>query len=476
MKPPAASIRVRLTLWYAAALSVLLLGFALGVYFFVQRSLTRQLERLLDEQFKAVETGLQEQEEADDLEELGQRRSVAFFEVKTGDQLVYCTPGWSRAGFDHALALARQRPVWSAAAADGQPYRLRSQNVPGNGQSYRLTVAVSAQTLHRTLRTLAAILLIGLTLAVGVALLGAYFLAGRVLAPIQAITAKAREITAERLSERLPVRNADDELGRLATVVNDLLARLDDSFQRLRRFTADASHELRTPLTAIRSVGEVALQEPREPAAYRDALGSILEETGHLSQLLDDLLTLTRADADRVALAGERISLATLAREVVDIVRVLAEDKGQVLRMTLDEAVQVDADPRALRQAALNLLDNAIKYTPTGGEIRIAVRENADGAAVLEVADNGPGISAEHHARIFERFYRVDPSRSVQHGVGLGLSIAQWAVTANGGTIELDSAPGQGTTFRMVLPPDIAPAARSQSTRRNTRGRQGRGV
>ncbi len=450
MRCPAASIRVRLTLWYAAALSVLLLGFALGVYFFVQRGLTRQLERLLDEQFKAVETELQE--EADDLEELGQRGTATFFEVKTGDQLVYCTPGWSRAGFDHALAHAREHPVWSAAAADGRPYRLRSQNVPGSGQSYRVTVAVSAQTLHRTLRTLAAILLVGLTLAVGVALLGGYFLAGRVLAPIQAITAKAREITAERLSERLPVRNADDELGRLATVVNDLLARLDDSFQRLRRFTADASHELRTPLTAIRSVGEVALQEPREPAAYRDVLGSILEETGRLSQLLDDLLTLTRADADRVALARERISLPALVRDVVEIARVLAEEKDQALQSTLDDAVTVEADPRVLRQAVLNLLDNAIKYTPAGGEVRIAVRARTDGAAVVEVADNGPGIAPEHHARIFERFYRVDPSRSVQRGAGLGLSIAQWAVEANGGRIELESAIGRGSTFRIVLP------------------------
>jgi heavy metal sensor kinase len=450
MRLPAASIRTQLTLWYAAALGLLLLGFALGVYVFVQRSLNKQLGQLLDEQFRAVETALEE--EAGDLEELAQRGAVTFFEVEEGERLLYRTAGWDRAGLDQVLATPRPKPVWSALAVDGGPYRLRWQDVQSSGKCYRVAVAVSARTLHGTLRTLAAILLLGLPFALGIALLGGYFLAGRVLAPIQAITAKAREITAERLSERLPVPNPADEIGRLATVVNDLLMRLDDSFQRLRRFTADASHELRTPLTAIRSVGEVALQEPLDPAAYRDAIGSILEETARLSQLLDSLLTLTRADADRVVLAQERISLAGLVREVVDIVRVLAEEKDQALQSTLDDAVTVEVDPRALRQALLNLLDNAIKYTPMGGEVRIAVCARADGAAIVEVADNGPGIAPAHHARIFERFYRVDPSRSVQRGVGLGLSIAQWAVEANGGRIELESAIECGSTFRIVLP------------------------
>ena len=450
MRLPAASIRVRLTLWYAAALGLLLLGFALGVYFFVQRSLTRQLDQLLDEQFKAVGTALRG--EPDDLEELAQLGAVPLFEVTVGEQLVYRTAGWGRAGLDGALGARRSRPVWSAAGTDGRPYRLRAQDVPGEGRSYHVRVAVGAHTLRRTLRTLAAILLVGLPLAVGVALLGGYVLARRVLAPIQAITAKAREITAERLSERLPVRNAGDELGRLATVVNDLLARLDDSFQRLRRFTADASHELRTPLTAIRSVGEVALQGAREPAAYRDALGSILEETARLSQLLDDLLTLTRADAGRAVLAKERTQLAALVRDAADVVRVLAEEKEQTLQVALDDTVEVEVEPRTLRQAVLNLLDNAIKYTPVGGAVRVTVRRDADGAAVAEVADNGPGIAAEHHARVFERFYRVDKSRSIQRGVGLGLAIAQWAVEANGGRIELESGAGKGSTFRIVLP------------------------
>ena len=450
MRLPAASIRTQLTLWYAAALGLLLLGFALGVYVFVQRSLNKQLGQLLDEQFRAVATALEE--EAEDLDELAQRGTVTFFEVKQGERLIYRTAGWERAGLDQVLAAPRPGSVWSARAADGRPYRLRWQNVQRNGQSYRVAVAVSARTLHGTLRTLAAILLLGLPFALSIALLGGSFLAGRVLAPIQAITAKAREITAERLSERLPVPNPDDEIGRLAAVVNDLLTRLDGSFQRLRRFTADASHELLTPLTAIRSVGEVALQEPREPEKYRDALGSILEETGRLSQLLDDLLTLTRADGGHVVPGRERITLATLVREVVDIVRVLAEDKDQVLQMTLSESIQVDANPRTLRQAVLNLLDNAIKYTPAGGEIRVAVRQGADSRAVLEVADNGPGIAPEHHSRIFERFYRVDPSRSVQRGVGLGLSIAQWAVEANGGRIEVESKSERGSTFRIVLP------------------------
>ena len=460
MRLPAASIRTQLTLWYATALGLLLLGFASGVYVFVQRNLNKQLGQLLDEQFKAVTTALEE--EAEDLEELAQRGAVTFFEVKEGEHLVYRTAGWDRAGLDQVLTAPRPKPVWSALAVDGRPYRLRWQDVQSNGKSYRVAVAVGARTLHGTLRTLAAILLLGLPFALGIALLGGYFLAGRVLAPIQAITAKAREITAERLSERLPVPNPADEIGRLATVVNDLLTRLDDSFQRLRRFTADASHELRTPLTAIRSVGEVALQEPLDLAAYRDAIGSILEETAHLSQLLDSLLTLTRADADRAVLARERTSLAALVGDAIDVVRVLAEEKGQTLQVALDETVQVDVDQHLLRQAVLNLLDNAIKYTIPGGEIRVAVQRRPDDTAIIEVTDNGPGIAPEHHARIFERFYRVDPSRSGERGVGLGLSIAQWAVGANGGTIELESEVGKGSSFRIVLPA-LASKPRSQT-------------
>lgn len=449
MRSLALSIRVRLTLWYAGALGVLLLAFALGVYFFVQRSLTRQLEQLLDDQF--TEVTLAVQDEPEDLQEFAQRGIVTYFDVRSGEQIVCRTSGWERAGLDRAVTTARSNRVWSVLTADRQPYRVRSRDIASHEQSYRVTVAVSAAAIRRAAHTLSVILLTGSVLALTLALVGGYFLAGRALAPIQVITAKAREITAERLSERLPVRNAQDEIGRLAIVVNDLLRRLDESFQRLRRFTADASHELRTPLTAIRSVGEVALQGPRDPAAYREALGSILEETARLSRLLDALLTLTRADAERGLPPRQRSPLAPLVREAAEVVRVLAEEKHQAMQLTLDDRVEVEVEPQTLRQAVLNLLDNAIKYTPAGGEIHVSVGQNGAATAVVEVTDNGPGIAPEDQTLIFERFYRVDKSRSVERGAGLGLSIAKWAVEANAGRIELESQPGRGSTFRIVL-------------------------
>jgi heavy metal sensor kinase len=450
VRSPAFSIRVRLTLWYAGALGVLLLAFAVGVYFFVQRSLTHQLEQLLDDQF--TEVTLAVREEPKDLHELAQREIVAYFDVRRGEQRVYQTSGWERAGLDNALAKPRPDRVWSVMAADGQRYRLRSRDISTHEGTYRVTVAVSAAAIRRAAHTLSAILLIGLALALTLALAGGYFLAGRALAPIQAITAKAREITAERLCERLPVRNERDEIGHLAIVVNDLLRRLDDSFQRLRRFTADASHELRTPLTAIRSVGEVALQGPRDAAAYREAIGSILEETARLSRLLDALLTLTRADAERALPPRQPSLLAPLVREAADVVRVLAEEKQQTMQLTLDDRVAAEIERHTLRQAILNLLDNAIKYTPSRGEIHLSLAQNGAATAVLEVTDNGPGIAPEDQTLVFERFYRVDKSRSIERGAGLGLAIAKWAVETNGGRIELDSQPGRGSTFRIVLP------------------------
>ena len=191
-----------------------------------------------------------------------------------------------------------------------------------------MAAAIEETSLRDTLWTLALILAMGIPFAVGLAIAGGYFLAGRVLAPVGAMADKAREITAESLTERLPVDNAEDEFGRLATVFNDTLSRLHDAFERLRRFTADASHELRTPLTAMRSVGEVALQNPLDPGAYRDVIGSMLEEVDRLTRLVESLLTLTRADSGKVLMAPQTLDLGAVAANVIDQLRVLADEKA----------------------------------------------------------------------------------------------------------------------------------------------------
>jgi heavy metal sensor kinase len=272
------------------------------------------------------------------------------------------------------------------------------------------------------------------------------------LAPVGRIAERARAITAERLAQRVPVDNPGDEFGQLALVLNDTFARLERSFEQMRRFTADASHELRTPLTAIRSVGEVGLEEPREAGAYRDVIGNMLEETDRLAQLVDSLLLLSRADAGQVTFHRQAVDLSALAREVAAHLAVLAEEKRQKVHVEAGEAIDVEVDRLAVRQALINLLDNAIKYGPDQSDIRVTVRREGSTAA-LEVIDQGAGIPAEHADRIFDRFYRADPARSRSDGgAGLGLSIARWAVEMNGGTLHLASSTPGETRFRIVLP------------------------
>jgi heavy metal sensor kinase len=265
---------------------------------------------------------------------------------------------------------------------------------------------------------------------------------------------KAREITAESLAQRLPVDNAQDEFGRLATVFNDTLSRLQDAFERLRRFTADASHELRTPLTAMRSVGEVALRNTLDAAAYRDVIGSMLEEVDRLTRLVENLLILTRADSGKIQLARETLDLGALAGDAIDQLRVLADEKQQDLMLRVPIRVHATGDAALVHHALMNLIHNAIKYTPNGGTITVDVNAMSSGQVVIEVRDTGPGIPATHRDRIFDRFYRVEASRSREEGgVGLGLSIARWAIEANGGQIELASDGASGSLFRVTLPP-----------------------
>jgi signal transduction histidine kinase len=279
---------------------------------------------------------------------------------------------------------------------------------------------------------------------------------------------RARSITAERLHDRLPVDNPNDELGRLASVFNDTLGRLESSFDQMRRFTADVSHELRTPLTAIRSVGEVGLRDRRDTTDYREIIGSMLEEADRLASLVDRLLAFSRAELGQPKLTLEEVDLRGLVEEVAADLGVLAEEKHQLLTVDAEGSLHGLSDRLILRQSLINLVDNAIKYTPAGGTIRIRLTESP-AAAQIEVIDNGPGIPEEIRSRIFERHYRADglPSADVG-GSGLGLSIAKWSVEVNGGQLSVVPAIGGGSTFRITLP--RSSVARPQESRSERRG------
>jgi heavy metal sensor kinase len=341
---------------------------------------------------------------------------------------------------------------------DGTELRVFDGRTSVAGVPVVVRAARSAEPLRRSLTRLLLILGLGVPMALAGSLALGYFLARRALAPIERMTERARAITADRLSDRLPVDNPDDELGGLASTFNDTFARLELSFEQLRRFTADASHELRTPLTAMRSVGEVGLSHPGDVAGYREVIGSMLEEVDRLTRLVETLLAFSRADAGQVRLHAEALDLADLSREVVVYLGVLAEEKGQRLAVEARGPVPARADRSVLRQALVNLVDNAIKHSPVGQPIRVVAW--ADGrSSVVDVIDRGPGIPSEHRPHVFERFYRVDEARSRESGgVGLGLALAEWAVRSAGGRIEVETEEGAGSTFRIVLPRTPAPA------------------
>jgi heavy metal sensor kinase len=427
MRRWAPSIRARLTFWHAGVLALIVCLFSAGTFVFVKARLEAALDGQILRDLDAI--GKVYREEPWDLPELDRRIGISFFQIVDGESPVYQTPGW---------------PPPAA-----HPYRVKVRVENG----LRITVAQDETALRQTLRILALILAMGVPGAVGLAIGGGYVLAGRLLAPIGAMAATARRISAESLAERLPVANPGDELGQLARVFNDTLGRLQDAFEQLRRFTADASHELRTPLTAMRSVGEVALQQSASVSEYREVVGSMLEEVDRLTRLVENLLTLTRGESGRIQIAPDVVDLSGLVASVSDSLHVLAEEKHQSLEVEAALPITALCDPAILRQGLINLLHNAIKYTPRGGTIRAVARRAASAEAVIEVKDTGPGIPAADRQRIFERFYRVDSGRSREDGgVGLGLAIARWAVEANGGRIEVESEERQGALFRIVLP------------------------
>jgi len=446
----ATSVRTRLTLWHSAALGLIVLTFSLGIYFTVRSAMLAELDRQLanatDMIGEAAAGGTGE------LYETEEHGSISLFQVVGTSGVLYKTQAWAKTPLLNVDVSTRPGNAWSERLATGELYRMHSSMARVENDTVRVIVAQDERPVGQSLRSLAATMVLGFPGALALALMGGYVLAGKALSPINRIVLKAQEITADRLSERLPVDNPADEFGKLATVFNKTFSRLQDSFDRLKRFTADASHELRTPLTAIRSIGEVALQSSNDPAC-REVIGSMLEETDRLRSLVDNLLMLARADSGMAPLKKEKIELGPLVQETVEYMGALFEEKRQGLTVALEKNIVVEADRTTLRQAIINLLDNATKYTPVGGHVSVVMRRQKTNIVTIEITDSGPGIADQHRDKIFERFYRVDPGRSSETGgAGLGLSIAKWAVQANGGRLEFQPHEGGGSMFRIQMP------------------------
>jgi heavy metal sensor kinase len=457
---PAASIRARLTGWYALVLTVMMIVYAMATFVAVRHEFLEQLDERLHDDFEAAEGRL----------------------ARTPDGRVEWTPDAHQSVHDDE---ARVYEVWSAAGeqihrsgavtpippvallpsasssryetvvASNERWRTLAAPVTIGGYTVVLRVSRSEERVREELSEVLFVLIFGLPLVVALAGIGGYLMARRALAPIDHLASEARRITADRLHERLKVPNEQDEIGRLTGVINETFARLESSFDQLRRFTADSSHELRTPLAVVRAIGEAVMARRHTPTEYQEAIGSMLEEIDRMSHLVETLLRLSHGDAGAIRLSRESLDLGELAREVAVSLSVLAEERNQKLAFELTNGVILSVDRLILREAVTNVLDNAIKYSPHGATISIRV-ERIEKQGLMAVADEGPGIPTEHRDRIFHRFFRLDEARSRERGgTGLGLAIAKWAIDLHGGQITIDDAPRGGSEFRIVLP--IAP-------------------
>ena len=459
------SVRVRLTLWYLAAMVVVLGVYAALVFAFVGRNASETLNGRLRGDFQWAAAMVDQTPDGGITwyESLIEEESPWLQVWSPEGELLYQNFEARRRQVPEARELAlRSDDSLVAVPSDVAPVRVLTRRGRVGSRPVIIQVARSEATMRQELWQLVLIFVLGLPVAVAVAGLGGYTLARRALLPVERMTERARLITAERLSDRLPVENPDDEMGRLAAVFNETLGRLESSFEQMRRFTADVSHELRTPLTAIRSVGEVGVREHRDEAAYRGIIGSMLEEADRLASLVDRLLTLSRAETGQAKLSLDVFNLPVLAEEVAGHLEVLAEEKRQSIVVEPIGTPQAYADRVVVRQAVINLVDNAIKFSPVDGRIRIRVAEDAD-AATLEVIDSGGGVDAAAQDHLFDRFYRAANVPVGSDGAGLGLSIARGAVEANGGRLTLAASGAGGSTFRVALPRAAPPLRRAAS-------------
>jgi heavy metal sensor kinase len=476
------SVRVRLTLWYTGALALVLVALAGITYFLYWHNLSQRTDSeiaqladafvttfkaeladengqdavktavhvaMLEHHFPGTEFVLLDskgtvQESSLDLSPEGHSREnldIAFF---SSDSFRSFVSGASKPGDLHTIHKGR----------DG--YRALVRPLSAGEHSYQLVVLQSLHPQREMMEDIRNIFLWVIPVALLLASLGGYFLARKSLAPIAEMASQARGMGAANLHRRLSVVNERDELGQLAETFNQLLERLEASFEQQRRFMADASHELRTPVAILRGEAEVTLSQPeRSNDEYRQTLSILREESQRLAHIIEDLFTLARADAGQYPLALRDAYLDELASEALVRARSLALSKNITLTSAIEPDLSILADEALLGRMLLNLLDNAIKYSPPGSTITLSCRRDGD-HYLLSVSDNGPGIPAGQQPRIFERFFRTDKARSRSEGetggAGLGLSIARWIAEAHHGQLVLTHSDSSGSTFTLTIP------------------------
>jgi heavy metal sensor kinase len=476
------SMRSQLTIWYSGVLALVLLVFALTTYSYLARASRQRTDDSLSDTLNSfisvfnTELG-DENHPADEAVQEAARgfhfrdRQVIVFDGRRNAVVASETaerfphgPDWFRT----ATAQPQLSNLMDSAVRAGRAYmtmfkeehaiRVLVAAVPSSGQTYFFAVATPLHEQEKALLQAQQSFYIAIPLALLLASLGGYFLARKSLAPVITMGEQAARIGASNLNERIPVPQNNEELGRLARIFNELLMRLDESFAQQKRFMADASHELRTPVAVIRGESEVTLSQPtRDEMEYRESLAIVNDEGQRLTRMVDDLFTLARADAGEYPLVLTDFYLDDSVNECIRSVRSLAAQKDlEMIYQPSAKEIAFRGDEPLVRRMLLNLLHNAIKYTPKNGQVRVGVKDNGT-CGEITIGDTGGGIPREAHSRVFDRFFRVDKARSRDEslngsGAGLGLSIAQWAAELHGGKIVLEHSGSAGTTFIISLP------------------------
>ncbi|MDH4087768.1 MAG: ATP-binding protein [Nitrospira sp.] len=459
-------LRVRLTLWYGTALALVLIIFSVVLYAITARSLRDTVDESLEDTAMTAVRSLEERgflpliNEEELLSQFPELTRIdKFFQIfSPSGTITIRSPNikqhevpLSRTALD--AAFAGQRVFESAKYPKEPPLRLISVPIMYRGNLlYIVQVGTSMESVGETLQRFLVLLVVAIPIALAVSLAGGWFLAGRALRPVDKITLAAQRIAAGDLSQRLSMPAAHDEIGRLAATFNNMIGRLDTSFRQIRQFTSDASHELRTPLTVMKGETDLALRRPRLLDDYKSVLESNLEEIDRMTRIVDELLFLSRADMGEVRVESLPVAMESLVEDIHRQAKLLAQDRNIEVLLGTVMPVVVQGDDLRLRELLLNLVENAMKYSYSGGKVEIALL-NDGREARLSVTDYGIGIAPADHKKIFQRFFRTDVARGhTKKGTGLGLAICSWIAELHKGRVEVKSDLGQGSTFTVVLP------------------------
>src|ERR1700728_1004163 len=465
------SIGFRLTLWYLAIFALAQFVFGAGMWLILRHHLYNLVDASLEAQVDDLQNFMDAQKKDASIAKLQEEVDEAYAIEHSGDYLEIRAEHGEviyRSVFLKTHALGVTAPPRGGPASfndrkvDRRTFRFLLQSLEANGHIYSAEIGAPTDDVVKTLTLFRFYLLMFAPLLLLVAAGGGYGLSRRALAPVDSLVRTAREITGANLDSRLEKLTTGDELQRLSDTLNEMLDRIETAFLRVTQFTADSSHELRTPVSLIRTEAELALRRSRSVAEYKESLHHILMEAERTTALIEQLLALARVDSGRETLLMQPVDLRETIRNVVDGWRQIATIRN--LQFSASVAARdlfVLGDETALRRLGDILLDNAFKYTPSPGTVHLSLEPKGD-SAVIAVEDSGVGVAEEDQGKIFERFYRIDKSRSrAQGGAGLGLAIAQWIVLQHRGSIAVVSRPGSGAVFRVSLPRVAAPVQNS---------------